>query len=89
MSDLVFINNHSQSKPHTINTLISFKDFTEYYQYKHKPMKDIIDLMTSRRNERLEEMIIDKNVLKPLDSIATQKIIEETIGKAIEESLKK
>lgn len=52
-------------------------------------MKDIIDLMTSRRNERLEEMIIDKNVLKPLDSIATQKIIEETIGKAIEESLKK
>ena len=52
-------------------------------------MSVIVDLMNSRRNERLEEQIIDKNVIKSLESTATQKIVEETIGKALEEALKK
>ena len=52
-------------------------------------MSVIVDLMNSRRNERLEEQIIDKNVIKSLESTVTQKIVEETIGKALEEVLKK
>lgn len=52
-------------------------------------MSDIVDLINSRRNEELEKRIINNNVLKALDSTATQKIIEETLAKAIEERLKK
>lgn len=89
MSKLAFINNHSQGQEHTINTLISFKDFTEYYQYKHRPMYDIVDLMNSRRNEQLERQIIDKNVREVLENTTTTKMIQDLLKKAIEESLGK
>lgn len=91
MSNIVFVNNsnQSQSQEHCINTFIRFKDFTEYYQYKHKSMADIIDLMNSRRNDELEERLINNNVVKALDSASTQKIVEQAITKAIEESFKK
>ena len=52
-------------------------------------MADIIDLMNSRRNDELEERLINNNVIKALESTSTQKIIEQAITKAIEESFKK
>lgn len=89
MSQLVFINDYASSDEHTINTFIKFKDFTEYYQYKHRPMQDIVDLMNSRQNQQLEEMILDRDIKKALESKSTQQIIEKALTKSIEEALKK
>ena len=86
MNNIIFINKNLQNKEHSLNTLISFKDLSEY---QNKPISDIISLMNSRKNEKLEESIIDKNLIKSLENNNTKKILEETIAKAIEDSLRK
>ena len=86
MNDIAFINNNNdRGMDRFVDLSISFKGYEEYLRLKDLEKNILREMTKAREKEQLTKFLADKAI----NSDKVSKVIEDTIGKVIQESFDK